>query len=123
SNIELVPGDRVVVSKAGIVYVVGEVNRPGGFVMEGNKITASQALAMAAGPTHSAALNRAKIVRRTSDGLQDVALPLQKIMKAKTPDIHLQPEDIIWVPASKGNGLLPASSIIGVLTTLAIYRF
>src|SRR5205085_8155976 len=48
NNVELLPGDTVAISKAGIVYVVGEVNRPGGFVIEDNAITASQVLALAA---------------------------------------------------------------------------
>jgi polysaccharide export outer membrane protein len=124
SNIELVPGDTVVVSKAGIVYVVGEVNRPGGFVMEGNKLSASQALALAAGPTHSAALNGAKIIRHTPDGLKDTTLPLKKIMDAKAPDMQLQPDDIIWIPGSKGKGLATTGvgSILSMLTTLAIYH-
>ena len=30
-NVDLYPGDRVTVQRAGIVYVVGAVNRPGGF--------------------------------------------------------------------------------------------
>ena len=62
------PEDTVVVPKAGTIYVLGEVNRPGGFVIQDDKIIASQALAMAAGPTHAAALNDAKMIRRTPQG-------------------------------------------------------
>ena len=124
SNIELLPGDTVVVSKAGIVYVVGEVNRPGGFVMEGNKITASQALVWAAGPTHLASLNGAKMIRRTPDGLKDMTLPLKKILDAKAPDVQLQPDDIIWIPGSKTKGLASGGSgaILSMLTSLVIYH-
>jgi polysaccharide export outer membrane protein len=122
NNIDLLPGDAVVVSKAGIVYVVGEVNRPGGFVMEDNKITASRMLAMAAGPTHTAALNGTKIIRHTPEGLKDIALPLKKVLEAKIPDIELQPDDIIWVP-SKGIASTSTSTIISTLASLAIYRF
>lgn len=123
SNIELVPGDTVVVSKAGIVYVVGEVNRPGGFVIEGNQITASQVLALAAGPTHSAKLNGSKVIRRTPGGLQNVALPLKKILQAKAPDPQLQPEDIVWVPAAKATGLASNGYIFSLLTSLVLYHF
>jgi len=56
---------------------------PGGFVMEGNKIMASQALAWAAGPTHLAGLNGAKMIRRTPEGLQRCVLALKKILDAK----------------------------------------
>jgi polysaccharide biosynthesis/export protein len=124
NNIELLPGDTIVVSKAGIIYVVGEVNRPGGFVMEDNKITASQVLAMAAGPTRMAALNGTKMIRRTPEGLKDIPLPLKKLLEAKVPDVQLQPDDIIWVPSSRAKGIASSttSTIINTAASLAIYH-
>jgi polysaccharide export outer membrane protein len=124
NNIELRPGDTIVVSKAGIIYVVGEVNRPGGFVMEDNKLTASQVLVLAAGPTSGAALNRTKMIRHTPEGLKDIPLPLKKLLEAKTADVQLQPGDIIWVPSSrmKGIGSTTTSAIISSALALAIYR-
>src|SRR5262249_14116310 len=47
NNPEVMPGDTVVVHKAGIVYVVGDVRMPGGFIMDKPGLTALQALAMA----------------------------------------------------------------------------
>lgn len=124
NNIELLPGDTIVVSKAGIVYVIGEVNRPGGFVIEGNKIMASQVLAMAAGPTHTAALDGTKMIRHTPEGLKDIPLPLKKVIDAKIADIELKPDDIIWVPSSKAKGIAgaTASSVLNSLLYLAIYH-
>jgi polysaccharide biosynthesis/export protein len=124
NNIELLPGDTVVISKAGIVYVVGEINRPGGFVIEGNKISASQVLAMAAGPTRMAALNKSKIIRHTPEGLKDMPLPFKKVLEAKVPDIQLQADDIIWIPNSKTASLATAttSTILTSALSLAIYR-
>jgi polysaccharide biosynthesis/export protein len=123
NNIELLPGDTIVISRAGIVYVVGEVNRPGGFVIEGNKIMASQVFAMAAGPTRAASLNRSRMIRRTPEGLKDIPLPLQKILQAKTPDVALQPNDIIYVPESKIKGVIGAGNIVSLLASAAIYKF
>jgi len=124
NNIQLLPGDTVVISKAGIVYVVGEVNRPGGFVITDNKMTASQVLVMAAGPTSIAALNRAKMIRRTPEGLKDLPLPLKKVLQAKVPDMELQPDDIIWIPSSRTKTIASqtTSTIIGSAATLAIYH-
>ena len=123
ANIELGPGDTVVVPKAGIVYVVGEVNKPGGFLIEENSISALRVLAMASGPTHLASLNGTKMVRRTSQGLREIPLPLKRILQAKAPDVTLQPEDIIYVPGSKAKGFASTGSILSTLTTLAIYHF
>ena len=91
--------------------------------MEDSKITASQVLAMAAGPTQLAALNGSKVIRRTADGLKDLALPLKKILRAKAPDMQLQPDDVIWVPGSRAKGLVTGGTIVSMLTSLAIYRF
>lgn len=124
NNINLQPGDTVVVSKAGIVYVVGEVNRPGGFVMENDEMSALRLLAMAGGPSHLASLNNAKLVRHTARGLSETPLPLKQILKAKTADIPLYAEDIVYVPGSKlkktlaGTGGIAASA-----ASAAIYRY
>jgi len=125
NNIELFPGDTIVVSKAGIVYVVGEVIRPGGFVMEDNRITASQVLAMAAGPTQGAKLNGTLLIRRSPEGLKDIPVPLKSLLQSKIPDMELQPDDIVWVPASKAKAITSTllTTIIGSSLSLAVYRF
>jgi len=124
NNIELLPGDTIAVSKAGIIYVVGEVNRPGGFVMEDNKITASQVLVMAAGPTSMASLNKTKMIRHSPEGLKDIPLPLKKVLEGKIADIELQPDDIIWVPGSRTKAITSStiSSMISTGLSLAIYH-
>jgi polysaccharide export outer membrane protein len=125
ANIEVLPGDTVAVSRAGVVYVLGEVNRAGGYVMENNdSMTVSQAVALAAGPTRAASLNRAKVIRRTTGGLREVEVPVKKIMEGKSPDTQLQAEDILFVPTSRGKALMEhsAQSITGMITGLALYR-
>ncbi len=127
NNRTLVPGDTVIVSRAGIVYVVGEVSRPGGFVIDSpdGKMTTSMALAMALGPTHVASMGHAKLLRRNGTELTTTELDQKKIMQAKAPDVNLKPEDIVYVPASKGKLAADrgAGSILTLVTQLAIYRF
>jgi polysaccharide export outer membrane protein len=125
-NVEIGPGDTVVVSRAGIVYVIGEVNRAGGYVMENNgTMTVTQAIAKAAGPTGLASLKGTRVIRRTPSGLKNIDLEVNKILEAKAPDVSLKPDDIVFVPGSKSKGFLlhSGSSIFSMLTTLAIYRF
>jgi polysaccharide export outer membrane protein len=124
NNINLLPGDTVVVSKAGIVYVVGEVNRPGGFVMENDKMSALQLLAMAGGPSRLASLNNAKLVRHSASGFSETPLPLKQILKAKTADIPLYAEDIVYVPGSKlKQGLAGTGGIAASVASAAVYRY
>lgn len=122
---EVFPGDTIVVSKAGIVYVVGDVHKPSGVVMDnGTQMTVLKAIAMAEGANPTAALNSAKLIRTTPTGPQEMPLELKKILSAKSPDIHLQAEDIIFVPSStvKGAGRRGLEAIIQAATGVAIYH-
>src|SRR5229473_1896475 len=101
NNVTVEPGDTILISKAGVVYVVGDVHQPGGFVMEnGNDITVLKAIALAQGTNPNAKLDGARVIRKTAEGPQDVPLSLKKIMAAQAPDIQLQADDVVFVPGS-----------------------
>jgi polysaccharide export outer membrane protein len=68
NNVQVYPGDTIIVRKADIVYVVGDVARPSGFVMERSGLTVLQAVALAGGTTQTAKLNGAQIIRKTDAG-------------------------------------------------------
>jgi len=122
-NTLLSPGDTVVVSKAGIVYVVGDVHLPGGFVMENGHMTVLQALALAQGANPTASLNSAKVIR-TIDGKQSqTPVELKLILGAKAGDVALAAGDILFVPSSIGKSAARRSldSILQVATGVAIY--
>jgi polysaccharide export outer membrane protein len=124
SNVEVEPGDTIMVSKAGLVYVVGDVGRPGGFIMDNNeRITVLQVLALAQGVNRSAAMGSARIIRRTPQGPSEVQVPLKQMMAAKTSDMELQPEDILFIPGSAAKNVVRRSmeSVMQVATGLAIY--
>ena len=126
NNVPVRPGDTVVVSKAGIVYVVGEVSRPGGFVLENtDHLSVMQVMAMAGGQTRLASLNHARIIHRTSSGLENKDVDLQKVLKAQAPDVLLGADDILFVPASRGKMMADraSGSILSTIANLAIYRF
>ena len=94
------PGDRIVVTRAGIVYVVGDVGRPGGYLIENkNTLTALQALALAQGLNKSAKLD-AKLIRSTPAGRTETDLPLKKIFANQISDPKLEDEDILYVPVN-----------------------
>lgn len=118
------PGDTVVVAKAGIVYVVGDVKEPAGFVMENNHMTVLQAMAMAHGANATARLSAGKLVRSTPNGPQEVPVQLNKILSAQLPDMALQPGDILFVPSSKIKTLTHKSldAILNVAAAAAIYH-
>jgi polysaccharide export outer membrane protein len=107
-----------------MVYVLGEVNKPGGYILNSTgAVTVLQVVAAAGGPTHLAAVGRARMLRRTPNGLQESPVPLKALLRGKTADIPVLPEDILFVPSSRTKDLVAASSMVASTTaTAAIYR-
>jgi len=124
SNIALQPGDTVVVQRAGIVYVLGDVGRPGGFVIDSDYMTVVQALALAQGAATTASLNKAKLLRRTASGVKEIPLPLKAILQSKIPDQVVQAGDIIFVPSSAAKSIIHGGfqGILQSALVATIYR-
>jgi len=102
SNVKVFPGDTIVVRKADIVYVVGDVGRPSGLLMDASGLTVLQAVAFAGGTTRTAKLSGAKILHKGPAGMIETPVHLKKILQAKAPDLSLQAGDILVVPSSAG---------------------
>ncbi|WP_169747069.1 polysaccharide biosynthesis/export family protein [Edaphobacter aggregans] len=100
TNMAVQPGDTIVVSKAGMVYVVGDVKEPTGIIMDNPHLTVLQAVAMAHGTNPTAKLKSARLIHKANSSPQDTPIPLDKILAAKSPDLELQPDDVVFVPNS-----------------------
>ncbi len=123
-DVEVYSGDKVVVAKAGVVYVLGDVARPAGLALEGDgRMTVLQALALTGGAGKDAALKRARIIRKTSEGVQEVPVPLKEIFRAQKLDMELLAGDVLFIPASKGQDYWrDAGAILQAATLVAIFR-
>lgn len=123
SSVLLRPGDTVIVSKAGIVYVVGDVKQPTGIVMESSGLTVLKAIAMAQGTNSTASLKNAKLIRNGPSGHQEIPVSLTKILSNQAEDIKLQPEDVLFVPnsAAKSAARRSLEAILQTATGVAIY--
>lgn len=123
ANVLVSPGDTVVVSKAGVIYVVGEVVQPSGFIMDdGATFTVLKAVAMARGVTRNAKMNSVKVIRKNDKGFQEIPVPLEKIMSAKANDIELKPEDIVFVPTNVAKNVAARTlqTALGMVTSIAV---
>ncbi len=100
ANFRVAPGDTILVHKAAVVYVVGDVSRPSGFLMDNDNLTVLKAIALAGGTTATAKLNGIKILRQGPNGMTETPVELKKILQAKAVDIPMQAEDILFVPTS-----------------------
>lgn len=127
NNIPLQAGDIITVPHAGIVYALGAVARPGGFVATNDRAQLStlKILALAGGTTSVAKKDRAVIIRKDQAGKQqEIAVDLGKIVKRESEDVQLKPSDILYVPPSSSKAaLLRAAEVAGVVgTAILIYR-
>jgi len=122
------PGDIVKVLHAGIVYVVGEVQRPGGFTMKSNeKMSVLQVIALSGGLTRTAAKAGARIIRtdEQSGARAQTPIDLSKILAGKAQDPLLEPRDIVFVPnsASKTTFSRGLEAAAQTLTGLLIFHW
>jgi len=113
------PGDTVQVKRAGIVYVLGAVNRPGGFVMqEEGTLNVLQAISLASGTSTTASTSTIYLLRRNADGtVVYIALPYKKIANGKSADMQLRATDVLYVPTSTFKAVMTNSQ--GILTSAA----
>jgi polysaccharide export outer membrane protein len=124
SNPVIAPGDTILITKTGVVYVLGDVTRPGGYPMDDKgSLTLMQAVALAQGTTLTAKLGSARLVRNASSGRKEIAVNVKNVLKGRDPDIPLQSDDILYVPSSMAktiaNRTLP--QIVAATTNAAIY--
>lgn len=123
NNIQIFPGDLVLVPRAGIVYVLGDVNRPGGFVMQDSgKITLLQALAQAGGTSKTASLSKAVLMSKNDQGYVNTKLHVGRIQRGQDPDLELHANDILFVPSSRiKNAISGAEGVASSIGSASIY--
>jgi polysaccharide biosynthesis/export protein len=126
-NVMVYPGDVVKVARAGVVYVEGEVKKPGGFMLKTNEnISVLQAVALAEGLTRTAASGRARIMRtdEATGTRTEIPINLDKILAGGLTDPILRPKDIVFVPNSTGKSAFYGSTqaVISV-GSAAVYRW
>ena len=123
NNVVLEPGDTVFVPRAGIVYVLGEVTRPGGYVLNSTGgITVLQIVAVAGGATHVASPGKTRLLHRTENGFQEQRIDLKKLLRGQAHDVSVRDEDILFVPSSAIKEAMNAGALLGVAASAAIYR-
>lgn len=126
-NIPVKPFDTITVSKAGVVYVVGSVQKPGGFTLEDvDSLTALQALSLAQGcAVGSCNMHKDEIIHPLPGGGRQITyVNLGKVMKGKAKDPILKANDMLIIPNSmmKGIGLSGLGTALATVSGLIIWR-
>lgn len=124
SDVPIEPGDKIFVASAGIIYVTGEVARPGGFVVSRTEASYSvtKLISLAQGITHTGKLDNSVIIRRTNDGIVQYPVRVKQILKNKDVDITLVPGDVLYIPSSTAKliGYRSLEAIFATTSGLAI---
>jgi polysaccharide biosynthesis/export protein len=121
------PGDTVLVERGQMVYFLGDVGHPGGYVNTTNqaRITALRALSLAGGTPPNAVPSHARLIRRGADETYtETTINLSAMQKGKQSDLLLQEGDIVYVPFSYiRNVAVNLSSLVAAATAAAVYQF
>jgi polysaccharide export outer membrane protein len=100
-NPVILPGDTIIVQKSGIVYIMGAVGRPGGYLVNNNEpLTLMEAISLAGGTTVTSKIKEVRLIRKVHSGKEIVRLNLDKIYKGKEADVAVNDGDIVFVPTS-----------------------
>jgi polysaccharide biosynthesis/export protein len=125
-NVPIYPGDIIKVMRAGIVYVVGGVKRPGGFAIRSNeRMSLLKAVSLAEGLTDTAAKSKTRIIRtdEMSGQRSEIPVDLGKILAGKRSDIQLEAADIVFVPKSSSKAALLRGTETAVATASGVLIF
>lgn len=126
SNVDIRPFDVLSVPVAELIYVVGEVKRPGGFtIAHPESVSVLQALSLAEGLQVLASAKDSRIIRQTGTAARvEVPVDLPKLLAGETADVPMQAGDILFVPKNKAKsaGLRVLDAVVQTASGMAIYR-
>lgn len=127
TQVMVFPGDKIIVPRVDVVYVLGDVARPGGFPKSTNdsRLTVLQAVSLAGGTPPNAAPSHTRLIRKHLDGTyEEIHVPLSDMQKGKKPDMAMEADDILYVPFSYArNVAVGIGGLVAAAGSASIYRF
>jgi polysaccharide export outer membrane protein len=127
SNIDVLPNDVITVPKGDLVYVIGAVRRPGGFILNQEKqMSLLQALSLAEGLDKLASARSARILRPGAVGAPrvEIRVDVKRILEGSASDVTLDPNDILFIPDNKARSasMRALDAAVQMTTGLVIWR-
>jgi polysaccharide export outer membrane protein len=126
ANVPVFARDTIVVSRIGVVYLLGAFRTQGAIPMQQNApLTLMQVAALGGGVGFEGKYTDLRIVRTTGVTRSVVKVDIKKVMDGKLPDPVLQADDIVFLPTDKMKAAIKVgglSTLIGVASVL-LYTF
>jgi polysaccharide export outer membrane protein len=118
ANVPLFPRDTVVISRVGVVYLLGAFKLQGAIpITQNSPLTLMQLTALGGGAGFEGQFNDLRIIRTTGAERTVVQIDIKKVMKGQDPDPILQADDIVFLPS---NALKAAIKVGGLGTLLGL---
>jgi polysaccharide export outer membrane protein len=125
AELQLKTGETVLVSRCGVVYVGGNVGRPGAYPLcDSNHTTLSEVIALAQGAKASSWTQRTLLLRTSGSGTRVVqTVKLEDVLRGRKMDITMQPDDILFIPPSalKAASKVALTAAVGFATQAYFY--
>lgn len=124
SNPVIEPHDVIRVARAGVVYVLGGVVRPGGFpIKDQEPISVLRAVSLAEGLDKESAPQRARVIREVAGIKTEIPIQIDQILKGRKQDVQLRPEDVLYIPSSKSKKVMnrTTEAVVQMATGLVIW--
>ena len=126
-NISVRPFDIITVPRAQMVYVIGDVNKSGGFALnEREDVTVLRALSLAGGLTRTAKGSNARILRGNAEisKREEISVDVTKVLSGKAEDVALRSDDLLFIPSStaKRGAVRALEAAITIGTGVVIWR-
>lgn len=126
ANVPVFPRDTIVVSRVGVVYLLGAFKNQGAIPIQQNApLTLMQVAAVGGGAGYEGRFEDLRIIRTTGTERTITTVDIKKVIRGKAADPVLQADDIVFLPtntmkaAIKGGGI---STILGIASVL-LYSF
>jgi polysaccharide biosynthesis/export protein len=125
AELQIKTGETILVSRCGVVYVGGNVTRPGAYPLcESNHTTLSEVIALAQGTKPNSYSQRTLLLRSSGNGTRVVQnVKLEDVLRGRKVDITMQPDDILFIPPSalKAAGKTALTAAVGFATQAFFY--
>ena len=126
-NIPVFPGDTVVVSRIGIVYMFGEFTSTAGTIPLNayTPLTLMEATSLSGGVKWDARFSDLRIIRTVGDRRTVAVYNIKKVLNGKVPDPILQPNDIVYLPPVPLKQLITSGglgTVLGLVDLALVFR-
>ncbi len=122
NNIAILPRDTIIVSRVGVVYIIGAFHTQGIIpLQQTSPLTLMQATALSGGIGFEGEFKDLRIIRTTGLERKEVKVDIKKVLDGKAPDPILEADDIVFLPSNalkaaiKSGGIGTLSSIVSLL--------